>query len=171
MFFSSSFNQRYDIIIYVYWFELFSQVSDVAHGPLVPCPWCPRPLGSPLSKRCYILYLSRLDKERIQGSWLLRYGFHILVHIIACSSSYRETAKWERYRSAMLWNCGMDQLSKNRHNIFVHNSFFFLNLFSYFTTPPPRKSFLDSVPVLYSLFYSNHYFSLVLQEITHTQWK
>ena len=33
--FSSSLNQRYDIIICVYWFELFSQVSDVAHGPLV----------------------------------------------------------------------------------------------------------------------------------------
>ena len=31
----SSLNQRYDIIICVYWFELFSQVSDVAHGPLV----------------------------------------------------------------------------------------------------------------------------------------
>ena len=29
----SSHNQRYDIIICVYWFELFSQVSDVAHGP------------------------------------------------------------------------------------------------------------------------------------------
>ena len=28
-------NQHYDIIICVYWFELFSQVSDVAHGPLV----------------------------------------------------------------------------------------------------------------------------------------
>ena len=27
--------QRYDIIICVYWFELFSQVSNVAHGPLV----------------------------------------------------------------------------------------------------------------------------------------
>ena len=35
MVFFSSFNQRYDIIICVYWFELFSQVSDVAHGPLV----------------------------------------------------------------------------------------------------------------------------------------
>ena len=34
-FFSSSLNQRYDIIICAYWFELFSQVSDVAHGPLV----------------------------------------------------------------------------------------------------------------------------------------
>ena len=33
--FFSSLNQRYDIIICVYWFELFSQVSDVAHGPLV----------------------------------------------------------------------------------------------------------------------------------------
>ena len=31
----SSLNQRYDIIMCVYWFELFSQVSDVAHGPLV----------------------------------------------------------------------------------------------------------------------------------------
>ena len=31
----SSLNQRYDIIICVYWFELFSQVSDVAQGPLV----------------------------------------------------------------------------------------------------------------------------------------
>ena len=30
-----SLNQHYDIIICVYWFELFSQVSDVAHGPLV----------------------------------------------------------------------------------------------------------------------------------------
>ena len=28
-------NQRYDIIICVYLFVLFSQVSDVAHGPLV----------------------------------------------------------------------------------------------------------------------------------------
>ena len=27
--------QRYDIIVYVYLFKLFSQVSDVAHGPLV----------------------------------------------------------------------------------------------------------------------------------------
>ena len=27
--------QCYDIIIRVYWFEVFSQVSDVAHGPLV----------------------------------------------------------------------------------------------------------------------------------------
>ena len=35
MFSFSSLNQRYDIIISVYWFELFSQVSDVAHGPLV----------------------------------------------------------------------------------------------------------------------------------------
>ena len=33
--FFSSLNQRYDIIICVYCFELFSQVSDVAHGPLV----------------------------------------------------------------------------------------------------------------------------------------
>ena len=33
--FFSSLNQHYDIIICVYWFELFSQVSDVAHGPLV----------------------------------------------------------------------------------------------------------------------------------------
>ena len=33
--FISSLNQRYDIIICVYWFELFSQVSDVAHEPLV----------------------------------------------------------------------------------------------------------------------------------------
>ena len=33
--FSSSLNQRYDIIICVYWFELFSQMSDVAHGSLV----------------------------------------------------------------------------------------------------------------------------------------
>ena len=37
MFFFSSLYQRYDtcIIICVYWFELFSQVSNVAHGPLV----------------------------------------------------------------------------------------------------------------------------------------
>ena len=35
----SSLNQRYDIIIYVYWFELFSQVSDEAHGPLVILWW------------------------------------------------------------------------------------------------------------------------------------
>ena len=35
MVFFSSLNQRYDIIICVYLFELFSQVSDVAHGPLV----------------------------------------------------------------------------------------------------------------------------------------
>ena len=35
MFFFSSLNQRYDIIICVHLFELFSQVSDVAHGPLV----------------------------------------------------------------------------------------------------------------------------------------
>ena len=37
MFFNvfSSLNQRYDIIICVNWIELFSQVSDVAHGPLV----------------------------------------------------------------------------------------------------------------------------------------
>ena len=36
----SSLNQCYDIIICVYWFKLFSQVSDVAHGPLVltTCP-------------------------------------------------------------------------------------------------------------------------------------
>ena len=33
--FFSSLNQRYDNIICVYWFELFLQVSDVAHGPLV----------------------------------------------------------------------------------------------------------------------------------------
>ena len=33
--FFSSLNQRDDIIICVYWFEMFSQVSDVAHGPLV----------------------------------------------------------------------------------------------------------------------------------------
>ena len=33
--FYSSLNQSYNIIICVYWFELFSQVSDVAHGPLV----------------------------------------------------------------------------------------------------------------------------------------
>ena len=32
--FFSCLNQRYDIIICVYWFEMFSQVSDVAHGPL-----------------------------------------------------------------------------------------------------------------------------------------
>ena len=30
-----SLNQHFDIIICVYWFELFSQVSDVAHWPLV----------------------------------------------------------------------------------------------------------------------------------------
>ena len=35
MVFFTSLNQRYDIIICVYWFELFSQVSNVAHGPLV----------------------------------------------------------------------------------------------------------------------------------------
>ena len=28
------FSQRYDIITCVYWFELFSEVSDVARGPL-----------------------------------------------------------------------------------------------------------------------------------------
>ena len=33
--FFSSLNQHYDIIICVYWFKLISQVSDVAHGPLV----------------------------------------------------------------------------------------------------------------------------------------
>ena len=33
--FFSSLNQCYDMIICVYWLELFSQVSDVAHGPLV----------------------------------------------------------------------------------------------------------------------------------------
>ena len=33
--FSTSLNQHYDIIICVYWFKLFSQVSDVAHGSLV----------------------------------------------------------------------------------------------------------------------------------------
>ena len=33
--FFSSLNQRYDIIICVFLFELFCQVSDVAHGPLV----------------------------------------------------------------------------------------------------------------------------------------
>ena len=33
--FFSSLNERYDIILCVYWFELFSQVSNVAHGPLV----------------------------------------------------------------------------------------------------------------------------------------
>ena len=31
----SSLNQHFDIGICVYWFELFSQVSDVDHGPLV----------------------------------------------------------------------------------------------------------------------------------------
>ena len=35
LFYFFSPNQRYDIIICVYWFELFSQMSDVAHGPLV----------------------------------------------------------------------------------------------------------------------------------------
>ena len=35
MFFFSSLNQRNDIIIYVFLFQLFSQVSYVAHGPLV----------------------------------------------------------------------------------------------------------------------------------------
>ena len=35
MFFFSSLNQHYNIIICVYWLELFSYVSDVAHGPLV----------------------------------------------------------------------------------------------------------------------------------------
>ena len=33
--FFSSLNQCYDIIICVYWFELFTQVRGVAHGPLV----------------------------------------------------------------------------------------------------------------------------------------
>ena len=33
--FFSFLNQHYDIIICVYWFKLISQVSDVAHGPLV----------------------------------------------------------------------------------------------------------------------------------------
>ena len=33
--FFPSLNQRFDKIICVYWFELFSRVSDVAHGPLV----------------------------------------------------------------------------------------------------------------------------------------
>ena len=36
--FVSSLNQHYDIVICVYWFELFSQVSNVAHGPLVSSP-------------------------------------------------------------------------------------------------------------------------------------
>ena len=34
-YFFSSLNKRYDIFICVYWFELFSHVSGVAHGPLV----------------------------------------------------------------------------------------------------------------------------------------
>ena len=33
--FFSTLNQRYDIIKCVFWFEMFSQVSDLAHGPLV----------------------------------------------------------------------------------------------------------------------------------------
>ena len=33
--FFSSLNQRYNMSICVYELELFSQVSDVAHGPLV----------------------------------------------------------------------------------------------------------------------------------------
>ena len=33
--FFPSLNQRYNIFVCVYWFELFSQVSDVAYGPLV----------------------------------------------------------------------------------------------------------------------------------------
>ena len=35
MVFYSFLNKFNDIIICVYWFELFSQVSDMAHGPLV----------------------------------------------------------------------------------------------------------------------------------------
>ena len=35
--FLSSLIQRYDINICVYWFKLVSQVSDMAHGPLVFC--------------------------------------------------------------------------------------------------------------------------------------
>ena len=34
--FFPSINQRYDIFICVYWFELFSNVSHLSHGPLVP---------------------------------------------------------------------------------------------------------------------------------------
>ena len=52
--FFPSLNQCYDKIICVYWFEPFSQVSDVAHGPLVlqflPC----RPCECHISKGLYI---------------------------------------------------------------------------------------------------------------------
>ena len=53
MFFFSFLNQSYDIIICVYWFELFSQVSDVAIGPLVFLPHNP-------FHKCFLCRLSSL---------------------------------------------------------------------------------------------------------------
>ena len=61
-------NQRYDIIVCVYWFELFSQESDVAHGSLV-CFY----IGLPyLARRCtsmrqYVVYIHDLDLWPICG--------------------------------------------------------------------------------------------------------
>ena len=53
--FFSSLNHRYDIIICVYWFELFSQVSDVAHGPLVS--HLDRPITDGISLLPFLLFL------------------------------------------------------------------------------------------------------------------
>ena len=66
--FFPSLNQHYDIIICVYWFKLISQVSDVAHGPLVYVTCC------------IYLYSKRAKKNDICCT-LVYLKFSKLVHV------------------------------------------------------------------------------------------
>ena len=69
--FISSLDQCYDIIICVYWFELFSQVSDVAHVPLVLI--CLRPISrwQSLLYTCIFVRVFSLFIGRLSGCTLV----------------------------------------------------------------------------------------------------
>ena len=93
--FFSFLNQRYDIIICVYWFELFYQVSDVAHGPLV--------VHVPVNLwKGYTFF----EFYRINKSWFVVMSFlqgvNILCKISIFFSSFEQTCpvctEWRRIR-------------------------------------------------------------------------
>ena len=71
MVFFSSLNQCYNIFICVYWFELFSQVSDVAHRPPVflnmsaPCPRVQKRRRRNIAFSLYELYGNVLAQEAL----------------------------------------------------------------------------------------------------------
>ena len=60
--FFSFLNQPYDIIRCVYWFELFSQVSDVANGPFVLLPFGVLKFGKHVLKQSILRHGSRFYK-------------------------------------------------------------------------------------------------------------